>query len=105
MKKYKKIVIVLLSLILLVSCAPSANELVKTANADGNLAGFWKGIWHGGTLLFTFIGSLFNSDINIYEAHNVGPLYNLGYLLGVSMFFSGSGGGVCKSSRRRRKNN
>lgn len=86
----KKIVIFLL-IVLLLSCAPGGNDLVKTPDIDGNLAGFFSGLWHGFILLFTFIGSLFSENINIYEVHNVGPLYNLGFLIGVSSFFGGGG--------------
>lgn len=94
MKGKKKILFTLVVLgivFTVVSCMAGPNEMIKVEDVDGELAGFFTGLWHGATLLFSFIISLFNSEVNVYEVHNVGPLYNLGYLLGVSMFFSGSG--------------
>jgi hypothetical protein len=63
---------------------------IDTATA-GDPAGFWRGLWHGFILLFTFIVSLFKDDVAVYAAHNVGGLYDLGFLLGVMIFFGGSG--------------
>jgi hypothetical protein len=37
--------------------------------------------------------------VHIYEIHNNGGWYNFGFLLGVSIFFGGSGSGACKRSR------
>lgn len=100
----KKILIIAAVLVTLfiVSCTAGPNEMVKVANEDGDLAGFFMGLWHGFILLFSFIVSLFNSEVNVYEVHNVGPLYNLGYLIGVSMFFSGSGHASNRKKRRDR---
>ena len=56
----------------------------------GNLPGFFKGLLHGFILLFSFIGSLF-TDYKIYAFPNSGGWYDFGFLLGVMMFFGGSG--------------
>lgn len=72
---------------------PGANELATTSKADGNLAGFWQGLWHGFTAPLTFFMSLFNKDVGIYETHNNGGWYNFGYILGLSMIFGGGKGG------------
>ena len=50
-------------------------------------AGFWAGVWHGNIAPITFVVSLFNKDVSIYETHNNGAWYNLGFLLGVSSAF------------------
>jgi len=102
MKDNKKLLvgITLLVIFTMVSCTAGSNNLADTANNEGYLAGFWRGLWHGLTLLFTFIISLFNKNVNVYEVHNSGALYNLGYLIGVSIFFSGSG----RAGKRSRKN-
>jgi len=85
---------VLLVLVLLAGCAPGANDVTRLPDDDP--AGFWKGLWHGFIMLFTFIVSLFNDNVSIYEVHNTGKLYHLGYLIGAMIFFSGSGRGACK---------
>jgi hypothetical protein len=51
-------------------------------------AGFWAGVWHGNIAAITFVVSLFNKDVSIYETHNNGAWYNLGFLLGVSSLFN-----------------
>jgi hypothetical protein len=65
--------------IALTSCAPGPNTLVQTSNVP---AGFWYGFWHGSIAPITFVISLFNENVNIYEIKNNGDWYNFGYLLG-----------------------
>jgi uncharacterized membrane protein HdeD (DUF308 family) len=57
---------------------------------DADPAGFWAGLWHGFISLITFIISLFNNKVGIYEISNSGWPYNLGYILGVMLFYGGS---------------
>jgi len=73
--------------------APGPNELAKLGSGEGKPAGFWKGVWHGFTVPFTFFISLFNPKVNIYEVHNNGAWYNFGYIIGLSMIFGGGKGG------------
>lgn len=82
-----------------VSCAPGPNYLENTASELIDPAGFWLGLWHGFISLFTFIISLFSDNVSMYEVYNNGTWYNLGFLIGVSAFFGGSGGGACKKSK------
>ena len=92
----------ILLLILLVSvagCAASPNEMAGTPDAEGDIAGFWQGLWQGFISPFAFLLSLFKDNIGIYEVHNNGGWYNFGFLMGASIFFGGSGGGA---ARRRR---
>ena len=94
-------VVVILSLIALIaSCTAGPNELAGSVNDAGKTAGFFKGLWQGFIALFTFIASLFTDSVNVYEVHNSGPLYDLGFIIGVSAFFGGGGAGS-KSYRRR----
>ena len=86
-------IILALVLLLAVSCAPGPNTLAGSANEEGKVAGFWQGLWHGIIAPFTFIISLFRQNVHIYEVHNSGNWYNLGYLLGLSIIFGGSGRG------------
>ena len=55
----------------------------------------------GFIVLFTFIISLFNDNVAVYDVHNSGGWYNFGFLLGVMFFFGGSGGGAGRRRRRR----
>lgn len=57
-------------------------------------AGFWAGLWHGLITPITFIVSLFNPNVRIYETNNNGRWYDFGFLLGVSASFGGSGSRV-----------
>lgn len=54
-------------------------------------AGFWAGFWHGLICPITFFVSLFTPGVRIYETHNRGRLYDLGFLLGASSSLGGSG--------------
>ena len=78
---------------LLASCAPG-NE-----HFDAVPAGFWAGLWHGFISFFTFIISLFNDTVKVYEIANKGHLYDLGFILGIMFFYGGGSKGTC---RRRR---
>ena len=72
--------------------APKPNALANTENLDGNVAGFWGGVWHGFISPVTLMISLFNENVGVYEVHNNGAWYNFGFILGTMMIFSGSGG-------------
>ena len=65
-------------------------------------AGFWLGLWQGMISPFTFVISLFTDDVNIYEVRNNGNWYDFGFILGVSVAFSGAGAGGGSASRARR---
>lgn len=96
MKRSKTLIACVLPVLILVSsCAPNVATTAGATGADGDQAGFWKGLWHGFIVLFTFIISLFKDNVGIYESNNSGNWYNLGFLLGVMIFFGGSGGGAC----------
>jgi hypothetical protein len=103
----KKIVILsALLLVLLTACAPGSTvtldkdnsqmqfslpgvnpELNKPAE-NGHVAGLGTGLWHGLISVVTLILSIANPDIQMYEVHNTGPLYNLGFLLGSILLFA-----------------
>jgi len=84
-------------LMVIASCA--AGDERFTAE---NPAGFWAGLWHGFISLITFIISIFNKNVGIYEVNNTGVLYNLGFILGVSIFF-GSGSSSIKIKNKASK--
>lgn len=61
-------------------------------------ARFWVGLWHGVISPITFIVSLFNPGVRLYETNNGGRLYDFGFLLGVLIVLGGgeSQTGTCK---------
>ena len=95
--------ILLLSVIVLAACTPGFNEGLGVAASDGHIAGFWLGLWHGVILPFTFVLSLFSRSVQIYEVHNSGGWYDLGYIFGLSVVFGGSGHGSARVIRTRRR--
>jgi hypothetical protein len=85
-------VIFLLAIILVLAvaaCAPGPNRLARTPGAEGKIAGFWLGVWHGLIAPITFIVSLFSDKVGIYDVHNSGNWYNFGFVLGAGLFLSG----------------
>jgi hypothetical protein len=102
MKKGLMAAALVMAAICLAACAPGANELRGTALESGKPAGFWQGLWHGIIAPVTFIVSLFNKAVNVYEVRNSGNWYNFGFILGLSMSLGGSGGGAAAARRRRR---
>jgi hypothetical protein len=101
MKTAFRIILIIVALFVLASCAPGPNELMNSANAKGTIPGFWQGVWNGIISPITFIISLFNKNTQMYEVHNNGGWYNFGFLLGVSMIFGGGAGGAASSRRRQ----
>lgn len=66
---------------------PGSNPLINTADASGLAAGVVPGIWHGIISPVTLALSFANPDIQMYEVHNDGSQYNLGFLFGVALVF------------------
>lgn len=66
---------------------PGPNPQLNQPDADNRLAGFGQGLWHGLIAPVTLISSFFNETIQMYEVHNNGNEYNLGYLIGVALIF------------------
>lgn len=99
MKKLLFVLVISLLLLGITGCAAGPNEMVDAPDEDGEVAGFWQGLWHGIISPFAFLISLFSDTVHVYEVHNNGDWYNFGFLLGASIIFGGTGGG---SARRRR---
>jgi len=101
----KNLILMALLLVLMTGCAPGsgvevnvpsstvilttpgANPEQNKPDAAGRLAGIGQGLWHGLIAPVTLIGSFFNPDMQMYEVHNNGKEYNLGYLFGVALVF------------------
>jgi hypothetical protein len=75
------------------SCAPGPNVNQGVAPADGDVASFWLGLWHGIIAPITFVISLFDDTVNVYEVHNNGGWYNFGFVLGAGVLLGGGGAG------------
>ncbi len=79
--------------------APGPNPQANTPDAHGAPANIVLGIWHGIISPVTLVVSFFNSNVQMYEVHNDGSQYNLGFLVGVAIVFILLG--VFAGSRRR----
>lgn len=94
LSKYTKwLAFALLAVLFLSSCAAGNTKFATDA------AGFWMGLWHGFISLVTFVISLFDSSVHIYETNNTGWPYNLGFILGISIFYGGSSKGTCRRTK------
>ena len=93
------IVCIAIALLFVTGCALTDITPAGTSTPDDGAAGFWKGLWHGFIMLFTFFISLFKDNVGIYEVNNSGNLYNLGFLLGVMIFFGGGCGGASRKCK------
>lgn len=91
MKRIHIFMVLLLAACLLAACAAGPNDLANTSNSEGEVAGFWLGLWHGFISPVTFIISLFNDKVGIYEVYNNGGWYNFGFLMGATIIFGGGG--------------
>jgi hypothetical protein len=98
MKKIFIPILLVLVVLLFAACAAGPNEMKSSGD---EVAGFWLGLWHGLIAPITFIISLFNDNVNIYEVVNNGGWYNFGFILGVMIIFGGGGGGSSRAARKR----
>jgi hypothetical protein len=90
--------VVVAAVLVLAACAAGANPVAQANQPDA--AGFWLGLWQGLISPITFLISLFNNDVNIYEINNNGNWYNFGFMLGVAIIFSGPAGSSRAVPRR-----
>ena len=67
--------------------APGPNPELDKPPENGSVAGLAMGFWHGLISPVTLIMSFLNPAIQMYEVHNNGPMYDLGFLLGVAIIF------------------
>ena len=75
-----------LGLLTLAGCATQPPAEPPT----GAVTGFFLGLFHGATLFFAFVASLF-TEYRVYAYPNAGGWYDLGFLIGVMAVFGGSG--------------
>jgi hypothetical protein len=101
----KKLILMAVLLVLVTGCAPGSDLEVTTPettieltspgpnpqlnepDANGRVAGLAQGLWHGIIAPVMVVGSFFNPAMQMYEVHNTGQEYNLGFLIGVALVF------------------
>lgn len=103
-KTSRLVVFVFAALVLILIAGCAAGDATKWNAASP--AGFWAGLWHGMISIVTFIISLFNQNVEVYERINNGGWYDFGFLLGILLIWGGTGGvGIrlrkCQAERRR----
>jgi hypothetical protein len=101
MKKMILGAVILLLVVFLTACLAGPNPMEKKSNEEGEVAGFWKGLWHGFLAPVTFIISIFSSKVRFYEVYNSGFWYNFGFVLAAGLFLSG--GIMGRSKKKKRK--
>ncbi len=68
--------------------APGPNPLINQPDLTGRVARAGAGLWHGIIAPATLVVSFFNSDVKMYEVHNAGSEYDLGFFIGVGIMIS-----------------
>ena len=84
MNRNFKIFLIVLLLLLVSGCMPGSGAYDRQSPA-----GFFTGIWHGWIAPFSLIVGLFSGDIRIYEPHNTGWWYDLGFYVAIIGGFGG----------------
>lgn len=79
----------ILLVLVLAACAAGPNPAVDVPDADGDTAGFFLGLWHGLIAPVTLIISLFTDTVNVYEVHNTGNWYDVGFVFAIVSFVGG----------------
>jgi hypothetical protein len=93
-------VMIVILVLTLAACAAGPNPELGVAPPEGEVAGFFPGLWHGIISPITFLISLFTDDVSIYEVHNSGNWYDFGFVLGAGILFGGGFFGAGRSGRR-----
>jgi len=71
--------------------APGPNPMMDRPGTGGRVAGILLGIWHGIISPITLILSFLNPNVQMYEVHNDGAPYNVGFFLGLAILVGGLG--------------
>jgi hypothetical protein len=76
--------LIIVAILALAGCVPGDG-----ANTPANPAGFFWGIWHGWLAPISLLIGLVNGDIRVYEVHNIGWWYDLGFYVAIIGGFGG----------------
>jgi hypothetical protein len=82
------------ALVLLSGCATLATGAVSPS-----APGFWTGLLHGFLFFLAFLTRIFSDTVAIYDTPNNGRLYDLGYVLGIALWFAVMGGGTAHATK------
>lgn len=91
------VAVLIISLLAIAGCAAGPTRFVD------HPAGFWAGLWHGFIIVVTFIIGWFTDSVQIYARNNTGGWYDFGFLLGILIMLSGSGGRKWKKKWKKEK--
>jgi hypothetical protein len=89
-------VLLVIAVVFISGCLAGTNTAAHLPGPDGEIAGFWMGLWHGIIAPVTFVISLFTENIHMYEVHNNGGWYDFGFVLGAGIIFGGGSKASCK---------
>lgn len=92
----------LLLFVVLVLAACAAGPGSEWHKPEAPPATFFAGFWHGLIMVITLVVSFFTDQVRIYEPHNVGLAYDIGFVLGTLAAY-GSGLRVTFGREPRRK--
>ena len=68
--------------------APGPNPMINQPDGTGLVARAGAGLWHGLIAPITLIFSFFDPNVRMYEVHNAGSEYDLGFMLGLTLIFA-----------------
>ncbi len=89
------VLIVVVMLPLLTACVPGDGS-----SGPNDPAGFFWGIWHGWVAPVSLVIGFFNRNIRIYEIHNTGHWYDVGFYIAM---IGGFGGFALTRKKKRDK--
>ena len=68
--------------------APGSNPSLNQPDITGRIARAGTGLWHGIIAPATLLVSFFSPNVRMYEVHNSGSDYDIGFLVGVALVFA-----------------
>jgi hypothetical protein len=75
---------------------------MPTRDLSGAPANFW-GLWQGLIIVLSFIASWFDNNIVLYQVHNNGFWYNLGYIIAIFISIGVFAGGSRETGKEIKK--
>ena len=85
----KKIVLMIGLAFLCTSCFAGPNSLEGVPGDNGKVANDWNGLWDGMIAPISFIVSLFNESVEVYNPNSNG-WHPFGFVCGSGILFGGS---------------
>jgi hypothetical protein len=106
MKKYIPLFVVLGLLLLGAGIYIIVNHvgMATRVGYSAEPANFWLGLWQGAIIFLSFIASWFDKNIVLYQVHNNGLWYNIGFMIGLVIAIgSGAKGSNNKDEKKKAK--